>query len=62
MDYFNEIFVLSKNMVTLNDPNSGYTSLRVVINYIKTILLARNVDKIKAVLDSRIILKCTNYL
>lgn len=62
VDYFNEIFVLCKNIVTLSDPNSGPTSLKVVINYVKTVLTAKNVDKIKAILDSRILLKCFTYL
>ena len=62
VDYFNEIFVLTKNIVILNDPNSGSTSIKVVINYVKTVMNARNVDKVKAILDSRILIKCLNYL
>lgn len=62
VDYFNEIFVLAKNIVILNDPKSGSTSIKVVINYVKTVINARKVDKIKAILDSRILIKCLSYL
>ena len=62
VDYYNEIFVLAKNIVVLNDPNSGSTSIKVVINYVKTVINARKVDKIKAILDSRIMIKCLSYL
>lgn len=62
VDYFNEIFVLTKNIVILNDPKSGPTSIKVVINYVKTVINAKNVDKIKVILDSRILIKCLSYL
>jgi hypothetical protein len=62
VDYFSEILILGSNMITLEDPNSGTTSLKVVINYVATILKSKNVDKVRAVLDSRIVLKCINFL
>ena len=62
VDYFNEIFVLTKNMVVLCNPKSGPTSIKVVINYLMTVINARNVDKIRAILDSRILHKCLNFL
>ena len=62
VDYFNEIFVLTKNLVVLCNPKSGPTSIKVVINYLTTVINARNVDKIRAILDSRILIKCLNFL
>lgn len=62
VDYFNEIFVLCKNIVTLNDPSSGFTSLKVAVNYVKTIITAKNIDRVRAILDSRIMIKCLTYL
>jgi hypothetical protein len=62
VDYFNEIFVLTKNLVVLCNPKSGPTSIKVVISYLTTVISARNIDKIRAVLDSRILIKCLNFL
>ena len=61
-DYYSEILILSNNMVSLEDPNVGTTSLKVIVNYVNTILKAKNIEKIRAVLDSRIFLKCIAFL
>ena len=61
-DYFSEVLILSNNMISLEDPNVGTTSLKVIVNYVMTILKAKNVEKVRAVLDTRIILKCISYL
>lgn len=62
VDYFSEVLVISKNMEILENSNSGPTSLKVVIGYLKSVILAKNIDKIKVVLDSRIISRCLNYM
>ena len=61
-DYFSEILILSNNLIQLEDPNVGTTSLKVVINYVMTTIKSKNIDKVRAVLDSRIFLKCINFL
>jgi hypothetical protein len=61
-EYFSEIMILSNNIVSLEDPNVGTTSLKVIVNYVLTILKAKSIEKVRAVLDSRVFLKCINFL
>lgn len=61
-EYFSEILILSNNIVSLEDPSVGTTSLKVIVNYVLTILKAKSIDKVRAVLDSRVFLKCINFL
>lgn len=61
-EYFSEILILSNNMISLEDPSVGSTSLKVIVNYVMTILKAKSIEKVRAVLDSRIFLKCINFL
>jgi hypothetical protein len=61
-DYYSEVIVLAKNMVTLANPESGNSSLKVAISYIRTIIAAKNISKVRAMLDSRILIKCIPYM
>lgn len=61
-EYYSEIMILSNNLVSLEDPSVGTTSLKVIVNYVNTILKAKSIEKVRAVLDSRIFLKCINFL
>jgi hypothetical protein len=61
-DYFSEVMILSNNLISLEDPNIGTTSLKVIVNYVNTIIKAKNIEKVRAVLDSRIVVKCISFL
>lgn len=62
VDYYSEAIVLCKNIQILTSKDSGNSSLKVAISYVKTIIQARNIDKVRAVLDSRILTRCIPYL
>jgi hypothetical protein len=40
-DYFSEVMILSNNLISLEDPNIGTTSLKVIVNYVNTIIKAK---------------------
>lgn len=63
-EYFNDILHLAENLQVLHqyDSSKGKANLRVSFQYIKALLQSNNTDKIKLVLDSKIIVYLVKFL
>ena len=64
VEYFNEILHIAENMQILYDfePQKGKTNLKICLKYIKALVQSNNTDKLKLILDSKIVAQAFKYL
>ena len=60
-DYFNSVISINENIYHLLNSSQKVQTIRININIIQNMFKSYNIDKVRLILDSRVVLYLLNY-